>query len=75
MFEGLWGEPELKERLVIVRSTGQERFRHLIEDGIAEGTVRPDADADAIVLMASSALRGAMYQWGSLKTILTYAQR
>lgn len=63
MFEGLWGEPDLKERLTIVQQHGQERFHDLIQGGIEAGTVRPQVDADAIALMASNALRGATYCW------------
>jgi AcrR family transcriptional regulator len=63
MFEGLWGEPEFKERLIIVQKHGQEMFRDLVQGGQKAGTVRPDADADAIAVMASTALRGATYLW------------
>jgi AcrR family transcriptional regulator len=63
MFEGLWGEPEFKERLVVLQKHGHELFRDLVQGGIKNGTVRPDADADAIALMASTALRGATYLW------------
>jgi AcrR family transcriptional regulator len=63
MFEGLWGEPEFKERLIIMQKRGQELFGDLIRGGIKNGTVRPDADADAIALMASAALRGVTYFW------------
>jgi len=63
MFEGLWGEPEFKERLIIVHNQGLELFRGLVQGGIKNGTVRQDADADAVALMASTALRGATYLW------------
>lgn len=63
MFEGLWGEPEFKERLVIVQRHGQEMFRDLVQGGQKAGTVRPDVDADAIAIMTSTALRGATYLW------------
>jgi AcrR family transcriptional regulator len=63
MFEGLWGEPEFKERLVIVQKHGQEVFRDLVHGGQKAGTARPDVDAEAIAVMASTALRGATYLW------------
>jgi hypothetical protein len=63
MFEGLWGDPEFKERLTIIQKRGQEIFSDLIRGGLENGTVRPEADADAIALMASTALRGATYLW------------
>lgn len=63
MFEGLWGEPELKERLAVVQRQGQVQFRDLVESGIKAGTVRPEVDADAAALMAATALRGATYCW------------
>jgi AcrR family transcriptional regulator len=63
MFEGLWGEPELKERLIVVQQHGQERFLDLIQNGIKAGTVRAPVDANAIALMAGMALRGATYCW------------
>lgn len=63
MFEGLWGEPEFKERLVVLQKNGQDMFRDLVQGGIKNGTVRPDADAEAIALMASTALRGTTYLW------------
>jgi AcrR family transcriptional regulator len=63
MFEGLWGEAELQERLVVVQRHGQEQFRDLVESGIKAGTVRPDVDADAVALMAATSLRGATYCW------------
>jgi AcrR family transcriptional regulator len=63
MFEGLWGEPEFKERLVILQKHGHELFRDLVQGGIKNGTVRADADADAIALMASTSLRGVTYLW------------
>lgn len=63
MFEGLWGEDELKERLVVVQQHGEEQFRSLIVAGISAGTVRADVDVDAAVLMGTLALRGATYSW------------
>lgn len=63
VFEGLWGEPELKERLIALQKRGHEQFRELIEGGIEDGTVRPDVDVDSIALLASTALRGATYRW------------
>lgn len=63
MFEGLWGEPELKERLTVMQRHGQEHFFKLIKGGIEAGTVQPQADAAAIALMTSLALRGATYCW------------
>jgi len=63
MFEGLWGEPELKDRLAVVQQQGQEQFRDLVESGIKAGAVRPDVDADAVALMAATSLRGATYCW------------
>jgi AcrR family transcriptional regulator len=63
MFEGLWGEPELKERLGVVEKDGHAQFRDLVQSGIRAGTVRADVDADAIALMTASSLRGATYRW------------
>jgi hypothetical protein len=63
LVEGLWGEPELKERLIVMQKRGEEQFRELVEAGIQAGTARPDVDIDAIALMSSTALRGATYRW------------
>lgn len=63
MFEGLWGEPEFKERLAKVQRYGDEHFKELITKGVNAGEIRADADADAVALMASAALRGATYRW------------
>jgi AcrR family transcriptional regulator len=63
MFEGLWGEAEIKERLATVQKRGPEVFSDLIQGGVRNGTIRPDIDADAVALMASAALRGATYWW------------
>lgn len=63
MFEGLWGEAEVRERLTIIQQRGQELFCDLIHAGLKDGSVRPDVNVEAISLMASTALRGATYQW------------
>jgi AcrR family transcriptional regulator len=63
MFEGLWGEPELRERLSAHQANAQAQYREIVERGLADGSVRPVADADAVALMASAALRGATYRW------------
>jgi AcrR family transcriptional regulator len=63
MFEGLLGEPELKERLITMQKHGEEIFTGLVRGGLENGTVRPDADPDAVALLASAALRGATYWW------------
>jgi AcrR family transcriptional regulator len=63
MFEGLWGEAELQERLAAVERDGQKLCRDLIDAGRRDGTVRPDVEVEAVGLMVTSALRGATYRW------------
>lgn len=63
MFEGLWGEPELKQRLSAHQRNAQAQYREMLERGVQDGSVHLAVDADAVALIASAALRGATYRW------------
>ena len=75
MFEGLWGEAEVRERLTIIQQRGQELFCDLIHAGLKDGSVRPDVNVEAISLMASAGSCAAQPTSGCWKRILTSARR
>jgi AcrR family transcriptional regulator len=63
MFESLAGAPELRPIIAEMSATRRVFIRLLIEQGIADGTIRPEIDAEAQAVVISGLVRGATHQW------------
>ena len=63
MFESLTGAPDLRPVIAELSATRRAYIVGLIVRGIADGTIRPDADAEAQAVLITGLVRGAVHQW------------
>jgi AcrR family transcriptional regulator len=63
MLESLSVAPELRPLVAAMSEALRAQIRSLIETGVADGTVRPDADPGTQAVLILGLLRGAALQW------------
>jgi AcrR family transcriptional regulator len=63
MFESLAGAPELRPIIAQMSATRRVFIRSLITQGIADGSIRPEIDAEAQAVLIAGLVRGATHQW------------
>lgn len=63
MFESLAGAPDLRPIIAQMSGTRRVFIRSLIDQGIADGTIRPEIDAEAQAVSIAGLVRGASHQW------------
>lgn len=63
MFESLAGAPELRPIVAQMSATRRVFIRSLLDQGIADGTIRPDIDAEAQAVLIAGLVRGVTHQW------------
>jgi AcrR family transcriptional regulator len=63
MFESLAGAPELRPIVAQMYATRRAFIKSLIDRGIADGTIRPEIDAEAQSVLIAGQVRGAAHQW------------
>jgi AcrR family transcriptional regulator len=63
MFEAVKPVPELQERLRELHRAFRRRIAGFVADGVADGSVRADADPAATANLVVAALRGVAFLW------------